>query len=268
MTRSSRLAASTSILAVAMLACHHSSSSRLQGADLDGVVGDTAAFGPRILRVDRALQRATYSLAAPAYVLILSVAPGHSIDPVWADPNSAPSMVRAETRTARLLVPGAASPLGATNGASNEQLPAAVQADIDRCVRQEIDAAERRAAAAERSRRPPTQAPARDSAGRPIQQPPQPDRNPAPVLDAGFERRAEAACGRRYGNRPGATAPDTRERYLVLLASNAPIGAVELAARLDGLTVNAENVRGTIEAVAEGLYFDRRAIWSGYYVRW
>ena len=38
--------------------------------------------------------------------------------------------------------------------------------------------------------------------------------------------------------------------------------------RLAAMTVTASDVQATVSAVAEALYFDRRAIWSGYHMRW
>jgi len=246
--------------AFALVACHRAPSAQLRSAADEGKVGDTTAFGPRILEIDRIRQRATYSLAAPAYVVLLAVAPGRSIDPLWVDSAATPSMIPAETRTTKFRVPGVATPLRSPDGVPREELPVAVQAEIDRCVRRTV--------AARTPRRPRRPRPVvRDSTGRPIAQPAEPD-EPQPTPDAGVERRAEADCARAIGRRPRASPSDTHERYLVLLASSAPMSAVELVARLNGLTVTAEDAPATIAAIAEGLYFDRRATWSGYYVRW
>lgn len=46
------------------------------------------------------------------------------------------------------------------------------------------------------------------------------------------------------------------------------MSVAEITARLAILTVTAEDARTTIFAIGDGLYFDRQAIWSGYYVRW
>jgi hypothetical protein len=42
----------------------------------------------------------------------------------------------------------------------------------------------------------------------------------------------------------------------------------QLQTRLNALAVTADDVPTTISAIADALYFDRRAVWSGYYARW
>ncbi len=75
----------------------------------------------------------------------------------------------------------------------------------------------------------------------------------------------------RIRNRaPGAarTAASSRqdERYLLMLSTDWPISAVQILARIDPLTVTASDITSTMEAIAQGLFADRRQTGSRYYV--
>jgi hypothetical protein len=245
--------------AASVVACHRAPAPALRDPEIEGVIGDTSALGARILQIDRVGHRATFRLAKPAFVLVLAVAPGRSIDPVWFDPDETPSLMTADKHTVPLRMPETVGPAARGGAAQQDQLPAAVQAEIDRCVRQATPRPPRR--------RPPKIV--RDSAGRIIKvEPGEPGRTSSSMDEVEAERNAQRACAAKYGNRAGATTPDTHERYLVVLASNTSMTTIELAARLNALTVTATDSRSTIAAVAQGLFFDRHAVWSGHYVRW
>lgn len=63
-------------------------------------------------------------------------------------------------------------------------------------------------------------------------------------------------------------ATDDVRHYLVLIASDAALTTDDVTARLRNLTITAEDAHSTISAIADALYMDRKAAWSGYYMRW
>ena len=63
-------------------------------------------------------------------------------------------------------------------------------------------------------------------------------------------------------------ATDDVRHYLVLIASDAALTTDDVTARLRNLTITAEDAHSTLSAIADALYMDRKAAWSGYYMRW
>ena len=227
---------------MALTACH--SGAATQGVDKEQgrSIGDTAAFRPRILEINRLSNRVTYDLAAPAYVIMLAVVPGKTIEPVGE--------ILAGTTEAQ---PGLHKVTVGGPRETASQPPSWTiqdQTDYDRCV-----AASRRALPKKRIVKT-------DSTGKQTVETTQDVEDP--MQESQAERRCEAAVNRR----PRPVTPSPGDRYLVLLASSTPMTLVELLARLDATTVTAEDVPSTISSIAEALYVDRKAIWSGYYARW
>jgi len=229
-------------LAVVLGACHHAATTRGIPTDQSGPIGDTTAFRPRILNIDRHSNRVTFELAAPAHVIMLAVVPGKTIEPVGRILSDA-----SESEAGQYEVTVAA-PQATTTQPSSWTIQD--HAAYDRCV-----------AAARRSL-PKKVVVRRDSTGKQIAETTREVDDASREIEA--ERRCEAATDRRQ--RPAM--PSTDERYLVVLASSTPMTLVELLARLDATTVTADDVSSTISAIADALYVGRKAIWSGYYTRW
>jgi hypothetical protein len=126
---------------------------------------------------------------------------------------------------------------------------------VERCIARAVANARARSVASRPVRR--------DSAGR-IIEPVEATR----TGDAEFaaQRRAEQAC------QPDANVASRTRRfeggYLLLLASDQPVDADDLARRLRVLSVTADDVPATMLAIAQGVFAGRHAAWSGYYARW
>ena len=76
------------------------------------------------------------------------------------------------------------------------------------------------------------------------------------------------ACASAVNNRPGKKVPEPSGRYLVLLASNAPMSFMEIVTRLREVTVYTDDMPSALASITDALYVDGRAIWSGHYLRW
>ena len=229
-------------IAVSLVACHRGTATQGVAKEQGESIGDTSAFRPRILQIVRSTNRVTYDLAAPAYVIMLAVVPGKSVEPVGEilvrTAEAQPGLHKVTLVPPR--EPASQPPMWTIDD----------QRDYDRCV-----AASRRALPKKKIVRT-------DSLGK------QSVETTQEVEDVSRELEAERRCEQSINGRPRRVIPSTDDRYLVLLASSTPMTLVELLARLDATTATAEDVSSSISAIAEALYFDRKAIWSGYYARW
>ena len=211
-----------------------------------GEIGDSTAFGARIIGFNSARNRASYMLESPAHLVWLVVVPGRTIERIGGLPADT-AMTPAGIHVVPVALPRpAAEPRGEPRLVD--------QMDYKRCVDQRVRAA---------TRRKPTRRVVRDSAGREISV----DGPPEVEVPIDAERQAERACAGIL-KRATPEAPRQVERFLVLLASDVRVTPEQLQARLDATTVTASDVPTTITAIADALYFDRRAVWSGYFRRW
>ena len=223
-------------------ACHHGTGSGSPGQGKGELVGDTAAFRPRIVNIDRTRQRVTFELDEPAHLVVLWVAPGETIEPVSAATGTGLTPPGKHVISA---APTTNSPTGPVPWTGVQQ------ADYDECVRRG------------QKNLPKTPVVRRDSTGREITEPGTQSHDPKREFD--MERR----CGSMVNRYAVAKPQDASERYLVLLASNAPMLFPEIVARLrEVVTVSTDDMPAAMTSIADALYVDRRAIWSGHYLRW
>jgi hypothetical protein len=202
-------------------------------------VGDTAAFRPRVVGVDQLRHRVTFQLTEPAHLVLLSVVPGKTIEPIGAATGTGLTSAGKHVVNA---MPKAESP------SEFAVWTAGQQSDYDECVRRG------------RGNIPKKTVVRRDSTGREYTEKTEQPQDPS--QEFAVERR----CRDRVG-KPAANAPES-ERYLVLLASNAPMSFMEIVARLREVTIYTDDMPGAMTSIADALYDDRRAIWSGHYLRW
>jgi hypothetical protein len=248
----------------ALGACRHASPDVADARTLvpGAAIGDSASITVRIAEADARTARVRFALSRPAYVRVLSIVPGHSIEPVDAfDARGTPPGVGAGLHTLVLRQSGGPRP---SSGVAESEYTIASRQEYDRCVR----------AVNDRYDPPAPKRPVRDSSGKVVSSEPDPSAaNRAPRTGLA---QAEAGCRRNLvraqtERRPGAAAaeaPKGRERYLVVVASEQPLGTIEMLERINALTVKADDARSTIVGVVEGLYADRGGKWSGYYVKW
>ena len=242
-------AASRALVAVAasLGACHPGPTRLDVSPSAGAVVGDTTAFGPRLLAVDGKSHTVTFRVDAPAQVILVSVIPGESAVPVGALTSDT---TRAEPGTHVMrFIEGPTSLIATTGPMRSASQP---QVDVDRCVRVGT------------ARLPKRRAVRTDSAGKTFVDPEPELDDPHAAIDV------ERACEANF-NRPqvsavsGAPAPT---RYLVLLASNTPLMLADAIKRFEAMRNIPGDVPTTVEAVASALYGDRNGIWSAHYVRW
>jgi len=251
------------LVTIALLAaCAHAPPTPAPTADLGRAIGDSTAFGARVIRADPARGTIEYRLTAPAHVVAVVVEPGQSIEPVVADARLAqePSpLTLAGTYTMPVLVGRRAAP-PAIRGVAANDVPVDARVEYQRCVD--------RVTQAMTPRRPPARQTTRDTTGKTPA-----GRTDVPLNDAPVdERRAESQCAplldRKNPVAASAPAADGRERYVLLLASDTPLSAIDLVERINALTVKAEDVPSTMVAIAEGVFADRAGRWSGHFVRY
>lgn len=208
--------------------------------------GDTSAFGARIVKFEPTRHTATVQIAKSAYLVMLEVSPGKSIELITPTPSSPPVM---------------------TTGGMHQ---------VDTYIRDDSTAARSTAAyqtcyeSGMRALTPkPTPRPRpvkRDSTGR--TGPPEKER-----IDQQTEpssqalRQLENQCrSRAMSTERVAAARRNDERYLLMLSTDSPISGLQILARLNTLTVTASDIPSTMEAIAAGLFADHKQTWSGYYV--
>jgi hypothetical protein len=237
------------LLAVSLGACHHGSGQRSAGP-VDGsygpisgyVLGDTAAFAPRLLDVDQKQRKVTFEVNAPAHVLLVSVIPGESAVPVGALPDQ--TLAEAGTHTVPVIA-------GQTVATPNLTWGSVDQQDYEQCVSRG------------QRRIPKRQVVRTDSTGKVIERTDEPY-DPREEVDV--ERGCEAGVNKRaHARTQAASAPN---RYLVLMASNMPMMLADVIKRFEEMRNIPNDVPSVVTAVAAELYGDRKGIWSAYYVRW
>ena len=222
------------------------SSSRPATSDVPverGVLGDTAAFGPDIVRFNGVRTQVTYRLASPGHVILLAITPGKQIERIVASPAGDATPMRVGQHTTFLPLDG--TPVG--------QLRPEDQAEWDRCIEDERTAADRR--------RPKPET--RDSTGR-VMSEGGGGREESPME---VQRKAETNCRRQLANRSAQT-PANRPPYLALFVTDANIPGQEVDEWLDGIPAATTDIPTVLAAVADVLFRDRKAAWSGVYRRW
>lgn len=245
------VAAPVSLLLVALVvslgACHRGAVNPSLSPTAGYVVGDTTAFGPRLLNVDPKNQRVTFEVNAPAHVLLLSVVPGESAVPVGAFASDR-TLAEAGTHTVPVIAgqTGPTATANLTSGSLDQQ-------DYERCVSR-----------GQRSM-PRKRVVVTDSTGKPMEVSEPYD----PRDEVEIERGCEAGVnGRSRTQATQAQASPAANRFLVLLASNMPMMLADAIQRFEEMRNIPNDVPATISEVAAALYGDRKGIWSAYYVRW
>jgi hypothetical protein len=235
------------LIAVSLGGCHHGSGQptanptpKSYGRNLGVVLGDTAAFAPRLLDVDQKNRKVTFEVNAPAHVLLVSVIPGESAVPVGALPDRVLAEPGAHT------VPVIA---GQTVPAANTTWGSLNQQDYEQCVSRGQRSVPRR------------QVVRTDSTGKVIERSDEPY---DPRDEVEVERRCETGVNKQA--RTQAAPPPNR--YLVLMASNMPMMLADVIKRFEEMRNIPTDVSSVVSAVAADLYGDRKGIWSAYYVRW
>ena len=235
------------LLAVSLGACHHGSGqptgSPVAGAygKVSGsVVGDTAAFAPRLLNVDQKNRKVTFEVNAPAHVLLVSVIPGESAVPVGALPDR--MLAEAGAHTVPVIAGQTVPTANLTWGSLNQQ-------DYEQCVSRGQRSVPRR------------QVVRTDSTGKVVERSDEP-------YDPRDEVEVERRCETGVNKQARAQAAPPPNRYLVLMASNMPMMLADVIKRFEEMRNIPTDVPSVVSAVAAELYGDRKGIWSAYYVRW
>lgn len=224
-----------------------------------GAVGDSAAFGIRVTGIGHGPDRATYDLARPAYITILSIT-DEAIASITPNVSEATRIEMAGTHTAGLnslrsdgnRVADRFGPRAART-VPEEDATLAEIAEYNRCLAQAraTDAKQREA-----NRR----VIGRDSAGRPIYGPPE---------ERAGERTAESYC--RIPSRPNRE-PLTYQsavqakpgRYLMVFASDTPVAYRDILE----LAITETDPRLMAISIGRKLFGPRNGIWSGYVLPW
>lgn len=237
------------LLAVSLGACHHGSGQPSAGpiagsyGRVSGyVVGDTAAFAPRLLNVDYQRRQVTFEVNAPAHVLLVSVIPGESAVPVGALPDR--TLAEAGPHTVPVIAGQTVSPPNVTWGSLDQQ-------DYEQCVSRG------------QRRIPKRQVVRTDSTGKVVERSEEPY---DPHDEVEVERRCETGVNNQARSRTQSAA--AANRYLVLIASNMPMMLDDVIRRFEQMRNIPTDVPSVVTAVAAELYGDRKGIWSAYYVRW
>jgi hypothetical protein len=235
------------LLAVSLGGCHRNSAKPNPVPETGYVVGDTAAFAPRLLNVDQTNRRVTFEVNAPAYVLLVSVVPGESAVPVGAFASDR-TLAEPGTHTMPVIAgqTGQTAIATLTSGSLDQQ-------DYERCV--------------SRGQRgmPRKRVVVTDSTGKPMEVSEPSD----PRDEVEIERGCEAGVNRRA--RAKAEQPQSTpaaNRFPVLLVSNMPMMLADAIERFEEMRNIPNDVPATISEVAAALYGDRKGIWSAYYIRW
>ena len=231
------------VLAVSLGACHHGAAKPNPSPGAGFVVGDTAAFAPRLLNVDYQRRQVTFEVNAPSHVLLLSVIPGESAVPVGAMASD-----RTLTEPGTHTVPVIA---GQTMPTTNMTWGSLDQQDYEQCVSRG------------QRRIPKKQVVRTDSTGKVIERSEEPY---DPHDEVEVERRCETGVNSRAQARTQSAA--ATNRYLVLMASNMPMMLADVIRRFEEMRNIPNDVPSVVSEVAAALYGDRKGIWSAYYVRW
>ena len=231
------------LLTVSPGACHRGPAQPNPSPGAGSMVGDTAAFGPRLLKVDYQRRTVTFEVNAPAHVLLVSVIPGESAVPVGAMASD-----KTLTEPGTHILPVVA---GQTVPTANLTWGLLDQQDYEQCVTRGQRSIPRR------------QVVRTDSTGKVIERSQEPY---DPHDEVEVERRCETGVNNRARSRTQSIA--AANRYLVLMASNMPMTLANVLERFEKMRNIPNDVPSVISAVAADLYGDRKGIWSAYYVRW
>ena len=230
---------------VVLGACYQGAATRPSiGPRAGESVGDTAAFGPRLLNINERGPFVTFQINAPAHVLLLAVTPGESAVPIGA-----------LTSDTTLAEPGIHNmkfvevPKNSAPAPSMATWSSVDQADYDRCVR-----AGSRGLMKKRVVKT-------DSAGKTsVEYSNEPDDTKQEI---DVERRCESNVNARLKSH-GNAAP----RFLVLMASNTPLMLSDAIKRFETMRNIPSDMTVAVNAVASTLYGDRKGTWSAHYVAW
>ena len=224
-----------------------------------GAVGDSVAFGVRITGLAYGPDRATYELARPAYITVLSVT-DEGIASITPNVSEATRIEMAGTHTAGLnmlrndgnRVMDRFGPRAART-VPEEDATLAEIAEYNRCLAQARAADARRREANRRVI-------GRDSAGRPIYGPPE---------ERAGERTAESYC--RVPSTPNrgplTSQPAVRAkpgRFLMVFASDTPVTYRQIVE----LAITETDPRLMTISIGRKLFGPRNSIWSGYFLPW
>ena len=211
--------------------------------DNGGRIGDSTAYGVRIVGFNGPRDRATFTLSEPAYVVALAVIPGKTVELVARRPAGDTTFTSSGEHKAWIAVP--------RTGLRVPEPRLEDRLDYQQCVAQQHVNA----------RTAQTVVIGRDSTGREMTQ---------TVSGAPYSDEVQAECSRlvrRTKLRARPTEMPNPNRFLVLIASNTRLTAAELDERLSAMRVDAKDIQATIAGIAGALY-PGNAVWSGYYKRW
>ena len=234
------------LLPVVLLgACHQATTPRANISPKAGkIIGDTTAFGPRLINIDARGPLVRFEISAPAHVLLVSITPGESAVPIGAL-TSDTSLAEPGIHNMK-FVPVARAQAPTPSIASWSSLD---QSDYDRCVKTGS-----RSLAKKRVVRT-------DSTGKTsVDFTNEPD---DPQQEFDVERRCEGNVNRRLKTNGSA-----RPRFLVLMASNTPLMLSEAIKRFEDMRNIPSDMTVAVNAVATTLYGDRRGTWSAHYIGW
>ncbi len=246
-------------LVFGLAGCHSAATSKpivlTNGVEVRGKgFGDTLAFRPRIIAIDRVDERAAVTLATPAHIVLLGIIPGREIELIDpADPMTS------------------SKKLGGTFAISMQRFEVDAAAAAASEKRRSDDA--RRCEAESRARQQQAERNAknsqkRDSSGRIISGPSMAE---AAIAGSTDTRGCSVQRSSSYSEKTPRKriAPRTAaDRYLVMLVSSSPVSWEFLNERLATLTAVGADAATTIEAIAAGLYVGTEGKWAGYFVAW
>ncbi len=210
-------------------------------------VGAVEFYGPGLVATDDSGESVTFTLEAPAAVMILRVWPLWRLEPLYPTRNRDTTRFQAGTHVVRVARP---VPWDTVAGAWGEPPPpppgsrAAREQEASRCIFDQL-----------RRRGQPTQArPAADTAAA------------AADVDA-----IEAGCRRAAGlSAPverNAKATPIREYYIVLVASDVSLDAKHLRQKLTGIDISGTEIVSVLQALPGFVAGARARTWAGYTAR-
>ena len=92
------------ITTTVMVACHHGAPKRSQVLPESGIIGDSTGVAARIIAFNAGRDRATIALEEPAYLVLLAVSPGKSVEPVYRGVSPDTAMTPAGVHSLRVVV--------------------------------------------------------------------------------------------------------------------------------------------------------------------
>lgn len=216
--------------------------------------GDTAAYGVRILSISPDSETTTFTSRSNKNLIVLEVIPGKSIEVLLPGGPGPKKLKTPQTYTFSM------QRFEVAHTPENDAAQRAAEDAYERCVRN-ADAAARRAAAAKPK--------GVDATGKEV------SRTQSEVATTMADASSGGhSCSRGMGNarvaprmvRLAPRAP--ADRYLVVLSSTESVSYEELVGRLEVLSTVATDVGTTIEAMAAGIFFDKKGSWGGAFIPW